>query len=289
MILLCFGDTEYRDDNAADSATGGASSNTLIQNLWIEHTKCGMWLDGPFDSYHVVSVTIRNTWADGINFHRGVTNSVIEQTIVRNTGDDGLALWTDSSPDQKNILKFNTISIPVLANGIAFYGGTDNSATDNYIADTICEGGAFEIGNRFQSVPLAGTTILARNSAVRCGSPQRNPSNHNGALWFWAEQAGMDSLINVTELTVTDSTNAGFTFWGSSITNLYFYNVTFNGAPYAMETQGVNGEAFFTDVVAANLAKGGIYSCNPGFVFTKVSGCSGWDDVHCGNNATKHD
>lgn len=31
--------------------------------VWIEHNKCGMWLDGPFDSLHITGVIIRNTLA----------------------------------------------------------------------------------------------------------------------------------------------------------------------------------------------------------------------------------
>ena len=39
------GDTNVRVDDAVDSGVGGAfNGNSLVQNLWIEHTKCGMWL-----------------------------------------------------------------------------------------------------------------------------------------------------------------------------------------------------------------------------------------------------
>lgn len=43
------GDTNVRDDAAIDSGTGGALENGIVQNVWVEHTKCGMWLDGPFN------------------------------------------------------------------------------------------------------------------------------------------------------------------------------------------------------------------------------------------------
>ena len=35
-------------------------------------------------------------FVDGINFHQGVTNSMVEQTIIRNTGDDCLAMWPET-------------------------------------------------------------------------------------------------------------------------------------------------------------------------------------------------
>ena len=48
--------------------------------------------------------TIRNsrildTTADGVNFHKGVTNSVVENTFLRNLGDDGLAMWAEQVRD----------------------------------------------------------------------------------------------------------------------------------------------------------------------------------------------
>jgi hypothetical protein len=37
-----------------------------------------MWLDGPFDNFLITGVWIHDTTADGVNFHRGITNSVVE-------------------------------------------------------------------------------------------------------------------------------------------------------------------------------------------------------------------
>lgn len=83
-----------------------------------------MWLDGPFDSLHITGVTIRNTFAgmfvhtftdfymllmyllDGINFHQGVTNCMVEQSIIRNTGDDGLAMWPEQPGTYQNNVYF---------------------------------------------------------------------------------------------------------------------------------------------------------------------------------------
>jgi len=211
---------------------------------------------------------------------------VVEQSIIRNTGDDGLASWPDSMAESNIVYKFNTVGIPILANGIAIYGGTDMTITDNYVADTICEGGAIQVANRFNSVPLAGTTIVARNTAVRCGAPNRYNSNHNGAYWWWAEQAGITNLVNVSDLTISDSSYAGFTFWGGEINNMHFNNVTFTGGPYAAEVNSAGGAATFTNTVATGLTKGGIWSCDPGFVLQQGAGCSGWSDIHC-NNVTR--
>ena len=33
-------------------------------------------------------------------------------------GDDALALWSEHNRDKNNVLKFNTIALPILANGM---------------------------------------------------------------------------------------------------------------------------------------------------------------------------
>jgi len=250
-----------------------------------------MWLDGPFDNYHVVGNTIRNVWADGVNFHKGVTNSVVEQTILRGTGDDSLALWPDSSAESKNVFKSNTITMPLFANGIAFYGGSDHQITDNYIQDTVCEGSGIQIGNRFNSGPLGGTITVSGNTLVRCGTKNRANDAHSGSYWFWADQQPITANIVVSGGVITDSTWPGVTFWGSQIQNITFNNITINGATYAVEVGNLagqqitlSGNSFFTNVVASNLSEGGQYQCqnsttNP-FKINYGSGCTGWDDVH---------
>ena len=45
-----FGETIDRDDGAQVNGIGGAiGGGSTITNIWIEHTKVGMWFDGPFD------------------------------------------------------------------------------------------------------------------------------------------------------------------------------------------------------------------------------------------------
>ena len=44
-----------------------------------------------------------------MNFHKGVTNSTVTNTFVRNTGDDGLAMWAEAIPNVNNSFTFNTV------------------------------------------------------------------------------------------------------------------------------------------------------------------------------------
>jgi len=271
------GHTNVRVDDAADSGVGGAfNGNSLVQNLWIEHTKCGMWLDGPFNGLHVTGTTIRNTYADGINLHKGISNVVVEQSILRNVADDALAMWSEQQADTKNVFKFNTIQVPILANGIALYGGTDNSATDNYVADTICDGSGLHVGNRYQAVSLSGTTTFARNTVVRGGAPSRFGPWHSGDFWAWQEQGAFSGTIIVQDTKTFDSTFAAMSFWNGKYNgSLIASNLDAQKAPYVMEVTSAGGTVFCDHVTATDVP-GSIHSCAQ-LVFVDKGGNSGWD------------
>ena len=92
---------------------------------------------------------IRDTTADGINFHGGVTNSTVTNSDIRNTGDDGIATWADSSEgaDANDTISNNTVQLQILANGIAIYGGHDNTVSGNLVVDSgINQGGGITVG-----------------------------------------------------------------------------------------------------------------------------------------------
>ena len=152
-----FGDTTVRNDQISDSGLGGAlGGGSTVDNLWIEHTKVGAWFDGPVDGLTITNLRIQDTMADGINLHNGVSHVTVSNTFVRNTGDDGMAMWSDQNADHDNSFTHDTVSVPVLANGFAIYGGHDNTISDNIASDTVTQGGGVQVGNRFGSVPLAG-------------------------------------------------------------------------------------------------------------------------------------
>jgi len=278
------GDTNVRDDAAPDSGVGGAfNGNSVVQNLWIEHTKCGMWLDGPFSGLHIAGVTIRNTYADGINLHMGISNVVIEQSILRNLGDDGLAIWSEHQSDVNNTFKFNTVQVPLLANGIAFYGGQDNTATDNYVADSICDGGGLQIGNRYQAVPVSGTTVFARTTVYRGGAPSRfSDEQECGAIWMFQEQGSFTGHVLLQDIDLYNSSYAGITFWDSAYSGtLTISNINVHGGPYVMEVSSASGTVPCDHVVATDLTtdNGGVHSCGL-LIFQDAGGNSGWDLNH---------
>jgi hypothetical protein len=129
------GDVRERCDSCQVNGVGGApSGGSTIQNLWIQHTKCGLWLDGPGNDLLVTDVIVRDTTADGINLHTGWSGVTIAFNSFRNTGDDGIALWSDKVADFNNTVMNNIVQVPVLANAIAVYGGHDNTVMHNYVS-----------------------------------------------------------------------------------------------------------------------------------------------------------
>ena len=67
------GDVRERIDTDQVNGIGGALSNSTIDGLYIQHTKVGMWFDGPMTNLKITNNVIVDQIADGINFHTGVT------------------------------------------------------------------------------------------------------------------------------------------------------------------------------------------------------------------------
>ncbi|MFC7588471.1 glycosyl hydrolase family 28-related protein [Nonomuraea antimicrobica] len=131
------GDVRERIDTDQVNGVGGAMSDSTIERLHIRHTKVGMWFDGPMTNVRITGNVIVDQIADAINFHTGVTDSFVSHNFIRNTGDDALAMWSEKSANSGNTFDHNTVQTPVLANGIAVYGGADNTISNNLIADPI--------------------------------------------------------------------------------------------------------------------------------------------------------
>jgi hypothetical protein len=281
-----FGEVRDRDDSAQVNGIGGALFDSSISNLWIQHTKVGMWLDGPFDGLTISGCRIQDTTADGINLHQAVSHTVVENTLVRNTGDDGLAIWSDAStgqpPAHDNVFRFDTIELPNLANGIAFYGGTNNSATDDLVQDTVTEGGGIHVGNRFSSRPLAGTTTIARNTVVRAGSLNPHIRTPIGALWLYAQDAPLNGTVDVSDTVLLDSTYAAVHVYGSAVKNLRLRGVRIDRAgTFGVQIQA-NGRVTVSDVKATRLGAAGIYICRRANTFRIVGRATGLRTRYCG-------
>ncbi|UOQ88981.1 right-handed parallel beta-helix repeat-containing protein [Agromyces endophyticus] len=263
------GDVAERIDTDQVNGVGGAMNDSTIEGLYIEHTKVGMWFDGPMDGLVVRDNVIVDQIADGLNLHRGVTNSVVEGNFIRNTGDDALAMWSEGIANAGNTFTRNTVQTPTLANGIAVYGGADNTITGNLVADPIREGSGIHVGARFGAEPFTGSLEIGDNTTVRAGTYELNWNIGLGAIWFFA----LDRSIDGAEITVTgdhylDSTYNAImlvTDWPvkdrHGIERVAFSDVRIDGTGTSVLSARTAGEASFANVDARNVGAVGINNC----------------------------
>jgi hypothetical protein len=147
------GKLNYRSDQEDnDGITGSFGANSTISNIWIEHTKVGMWIENS-QNLKITGCRMRNTIADGINFCVGMSQSTIENCTARGTGDDCFAIWPTVFHKQlfspgHNLIIHCTAQLPFLANGIAIYGGDSNQVKDCLCTD-ISQGSAILISTTF--------------------------------------------------------------------------------------------------------------------------------------------
>jgi hypothetical protein len=272
-----FGDVQERNDGAQVNGVGGAMNNSTVDRLWIEHMKVGAWMDGPFTNLVFNGMRIRNVTADGVNFHNGVTNSRVTNSDLRNLGDDGLATWAEQNADANDSFDHNTVQLPILANGIAIYGGHDNFVTDNRVIDAgLTQGGAIHVAQRFGSTPLGRTDVL-RNTIIRSGSLDPNWNFGVGALWFDARDGAMSGLTNVDDILIQQSPYEAIQFVsGSNISNVRINNATIQNTGTWVVQEQVGGSATITNSTATGTqAPGPIYNCGVGFTLTDGGGNSG--------------
>jgi hypothetical protein len=268
------GDVRERVDLDQVNGIGGALSDSTIDGLYIHHTKVGIWLDGPMHGLRITSNVIADQIADGINFHTGVTDSAAEGNFIRNTGDDALAMWSETTEDAGDAFIANTVQTPTLANGIALYGGTDNTVARNLVADPLREGSGIQLGSRFGAQPFTGTQWITDNTTVRAGTFELNWRIGLGAIWFYALERNLDSNVQVVGDRFLDNTYNAIMFVSDfpvkdlySITNVHFRDIKVDGTGTSVVSARSAGSASFQNVDARNVGAVGVNNCGS-FHFT---------------------
>ncbi|WP_330333078.1 discoidin domain-containing protein [Streptomyces sp. NBC_00536] len=289
------GEIGDRIDDDQVNAIGGAMTDSVVDDVWMQRTKVGAWMDGPMDNFHIRNSRILDQSADGVNFHWGVTNSSVENTFLRNTGDDGLAMWADTKANVGNSFSHNTVVAPVLANNIAVYGGKDISVTDNVAAETLTNGGGLHVGNRYpgvtagQGTDVQGTFTLARNTLIRTGNTDYGWNFPIGAVWFDSRNSSIDkATINVTDSDILDSSYAAVHFVSGTTKGVRLDNVNIDGTgTFALQFNDP-AELSMTNVRATRIGFGEpVYSClGAQLKLTQGTGNSGWNgklpNTYCG-------
>jgi hypothetical protein len=219
---------------------GTYGTGSRIHDVWVEHFECGFWIAG-YDPPYPIDITtdliisrarIRNNYADGVNFCQGTNNSVVEYSSIRNSGDDGLAMWPNnafSAPTEtNNIFRYNTIENIWRAGGIAIFGGYGHQVFRNIIKDGV-GGSAIRFTNDFPGYKFESgkpKIVLTDNWIERCGTSFDLWNQMRGAIEFSLPQGGFDMEFNNTK--IFNSQRHAFNFEGS-FTNMTFNNTTIDG------------------------------------------------------------
>jgi hypothetical protein len=276
------GETTNRNDASPDSGFNGqAGTGSRLENIWIEHTKCGYWVGGTShvsNGLVIHGCRIRDTYADGVNFCNGASNCLAEQNHARNTGDDSFASWSPSSAgvNSNNVLRFNTVQQPWRANCYALYGGNSNKIEDNLCSDTLDYPGIL-VAQEFNSNAFSGTTSVQRNILTRAGGDMWG--TQQGALKISTADASMSGFL-FQDLDLIDATYSGIFFEGlNAVNSAQFTNINISnpGTFGIMVAAGVDGTVNCDGVVVTSPGSGGLQeSGSATLTFVKGTGNSGW-------------
>ncbi|MFI7283653.1 glycosyl hydrolase family 28-related protein [Micromonospora chersina] len=279
------GDVRERIDTDQVNAIGGALNHSTADGLYLHHTKVGLWFDGPMTDLRVTDTVVADQIADGLNFHTGVTHSAISNSFIRNTGDDALAMWSEATANAHNTFDHNTVQSPVLANGIALYGGADLTVSHNLIADPVREGSAIQIGSRFGAEPFTGQLRITGNTTVRAGTYDLNWNIGLGAIWFYALDRSIDADIEVVGDSYLDNTYNAIMLvsdWpvkdAVSIGNVHFRDIRVDGTGTSVVSARTAGSASFANVDARNVGAVPVNNCGS-FHFTPAGSEFGLTDL----------
>ena len=219
------GRLNYRNDSEPnDGIVGAGCADSSISNVWLEHTKVGIWIYNG-ENLLIEGCRLRNLVADGINLCVGTSGTVIQNCAARGTGDDCFAIWPAAS-DQgfigkgprsgNNVIRRCTGQLTFLANGAAVYGGASNRIEDCRFTD-IGTGCGVLISTTFPTTDeilkidnnFSGTTLVTNCELLRCGG-----YDHSWA-WRGSFQICMDrrsiSGLTVSQVTIRDSISSGMT------------------------------------------------------------------------------
>jgi hypothetical protein len=279
------------DDSTANAIDGSLGSGWTVNGLWIQDTNVGMWLQYGNSNCTVENSVIESTDADGVNFNGNASSCTVKNNFIRGTGDDSLAIWSYPTADSNITFANNTIVAPTLANGIADYGGDNNTISNNVVADDNALGSGIDISNEeFLSpfTPLTGTINVTGNYLIRAGAYNPNWDHPMGAVQFDSYDSAFTGVtVNYSGGAILDSPYEAFEFvsgsgdgYAASGINISNVNVA-NVGTTVMQAE-TTGSASVSGVTASGVGVAGAYNnaypsnTAGGYTFNLGSGNSGW-------------
>ncbi|MDR3033451.1 MAG: right-handed parallel beta-helix repeat-containing protein, partial [Kitasatospora sp.] len=274
--LAIDGQNTVRDDaNGQAGIEGDFGTGSVIRNVWIRHTKVGLWINAPTKGLQATGLRIRDTYADGVNLHGAVDSTVVSDSSIRGTGDDALAMWSDGAAVTNSAFRHNTVQLPTLANGAAVYGGSGNSVEDNLISDTVTAGAGITVSSRFGQ-PFTGPTTVSGNLLRRTGSLEVNWNSRLGAIWIYADQSDLTRPVLLNDNTVQDSTYSALLLsWQKQVADLRVDGLVVDRTgSHGIEVNAA-GQGTFADTRISGTADTPL-DVTGGFTVQRGTGNTGW-------------
>lgn len=277
-----FGDATFRSDtNKIGGFDGTSGPGSIIDGVWVEHSNNGYWVGQNTNGLVVENSRIRDTFADGVTFNCGAANNVVENTELRYTGDNTLAISSGSNCGNgavtNNTFQFNTVQLPWNAQCFAAFGGADNTFEDNLCYDTIIEPGIL-VAQAFSATPFTGTTQFLRTTLTRAGGPF---GDTNGAIKIEARDGPFAvGNILIENLGVENSTFSGIEFEGPyAIGNIALSDIAISDAgTWGVQVDAnANGTVTMSGIIVTNPVTGGLTNAaGAAFNIIRGSGNVGW-------------
>lgn len=272
------GETVKRDDASPESGfLGAAGTGSVLENVWVEHTKTGWWVGpGKTDGLIIRGCRFRNLFADAVNLCNGASHSLVEHSHARNTGDDAFASWSPAAEGGENVgnvFRFDTVQLPWRASCFAVYGGRDQRIEDSLCADTVQYPGVL-LAQQYQSHPFAGTTTVQRVTLTRAGG--RAWGQEHGALKLHGFDGPLHG-VDVHDVELVDPTFSGLHLQGPGrLDGLTFSRVHVRGsARFGVDIDGdANGSATFEHLVITGSP--GLSNESKSFSVIRGDGNEGW-------------
>ena len=197
-----------------------------------------------------------------------MTKSVVRNNFVRNTGDDGLAMWSEKTADAGNAFDHNTVQTPD--------AGQRHRDLRRHRQHRVAQPGRrpaprgqrLHVGSRFGAEPFAGHLTIKDNTTVRAGTLDLNWNIGLGAIWFYVLDKSIDADIQVTGDHYLDNTYNAIMLvseWGVkdlyTLTGVKFKDIRVDGTGTSVLSARVKGSASFENVDARNVGAVGVNNC----------------------------
>ncbi|MBK3585837.1 right-handed parallel beta-helix repeat-containing protein, partial [Streptomyces sp. MBT57] len=171
----------------------------------------------------------------------------------------------------------NTVQSPVLANGIAIYGGYGNKIENNIISDTM-NYPAIMLATDHDPLPFSGQTLIANNALYRTGGAFWNEDQEFGAITLFPQNLPIPG-VTIRDTDIIDSTYDGIQFktGGGVMQDVRIENVRIdksNNGSGILAMGGARGNATLTNVTITNSRDGHVL-IEPGSQFTITGSPSG--------------